>query len=210
MFFSYAESAGWLTSSGTMSRTVGSTVVDISCSAEAHDKQELGDDRMKLSGKENLADFSSWCHRCSAHWFHIWVTVSLDHWAIAHLWTPPLFIWPKATGNRIMQGELFTPLYNTIVPRPHYQPNSSVCLMEMRLCAPASLLFPSGEHGSIWYLNGSNCVDLFMLWVFSASQADRQVPGLSAPTRTSSTSSYGTSVLNTFCKWTASLDERAV
>lgn len=129
MFFSYAESAGWLTSSGTMSRTVGWTVVDISCSVEAHDKQELGDDRMKLSGKGNLADFSSSCHRCSVHWCHIWVTVSLDHWAIAHLWTPPLFIWPKATGKRIMPGELFTPLYNTIVPRPHYQ-QKFVCLFD--------------------------------------------------------------------------------
>lgn len=57
MFFSYAESAGWLTWSGTMSRTVGWTVVDISCSAGVHDKQELGDDGMKLSAKENLADF---------------------------------------------------------------------------------------------------------------------------------------------------------
>lgn len=182
MFFSFAESAGWLTSSGTMSRTVGWTVVDNGCLAGAQDKQELGDDWTKLNANENLADVSSLCHYCSVHWFHIWATVSLDNWAIAHLWTPPLFTWPKATVNRIMPGELFTPLYNAIVPQPHYQPNSSVCWMEIRLCARASLLFPSGEYGSIWYLNGSNCVDLFMLRVFSASQADRQVRGLGAPT----------------------------
>lgn len=51
-------------------------------------------------------------------------------------------------------------------------------LMELSLCVQACQLLPSGEHGSIWHLNGSNCVDLFMLWVFSAAQTDRQVSGL--------------------------------
>lgn len=36
---------------------------------------------------------------------------------------------------------------------------------------------PSVEYGPIWYLNGSNCGDLFMLWVFSATQPDRRAPG---------------------------------
>lgn len=173
MFFSYAESSGWLTSSD----------IDISCSVGAHDKQGSGDGWMELITKENLADFSSLCHRCQAHWFHIWDKLSLDDWAIAHLWTPPLFIRPKATGNRIMPEELLTPLYNAIIPQPHYQLNSPACLMEMRLCAQASLLFPSGEDGSILYLNGSNSVDLFMLWVFSASQSVWQASSRSLCTK---------------------------
>lgn len=36
-------------------------------------------------------------------------------------------------------------------------------ILEMRQRVQASLLFPGGEYGSIWYLNGSNCSDLFML-----------------------------------------------
>lgn len=103
----------------------------------------------------------------SVNWLNIWVTVSLDDWTMTHLWILPLLM--------------------TLSPR--FQPHSNQIRLsvfkKISLCAQPSLLFPSGEYGSIWYLNGSNCVDLFMLWVFNASQADRQVPGLSTAARTS-------------------------
>lgn len=159
---------------------------------------------LQLNEKENRADFSSLYHRCSVHWFHIWVTVSLDDWAIAHLWEPPLLIWPRATGNRIKPGNLLAPLYDGVSSAATL-PTKFICMFDGNRAAAAqgSLLFPSGGYGSICCINGSNCVDLFMLWVFSASQADKQDPDLSASTRTSSTAPWGTSLENTYCKWTA-------
>lgn len=82
-------------------------------------------------------------------------------------------IWPSAKGNEIMLEVSLKLLQNTMTPMATVSPS----LIEIRLCVQACLLFPSGEYGSIWYLNGSNCVDLFMLWVFSATQTDRQVSG---------------------------------